>query len=246
MRSSILLAAVLAAAGCAKRDAPYHFRAPLVTSVSAPDLRADRTPRPKPRVEVREYPARPGAESAPAPEPPVRVEIPSEPLESDDGPNLADTLRGMVGEEDEGSTHLDFARDALLASGAGLDRALREVEEGEELVALAQERGAFEESGSPLLGDLVVFDAVVGDEPASLIGVVVSADSEGTVEFVYLGRGVVRRGYVNPIRPSLQRDDAGRAVNTFVRGTDGGDPAGTRYLAGELFAGFIRLDALLR
>jgi hypothetical protein len=84
------------------------------------------------------------------------------------------------------------------------------------------------------------------DRPASLVAVVVSTDSRDVVEFVYLARGVVRRGYLSRAHPADKRDADGRVLNTFIRHSDGGDPADTRYLAGELYGGLVRLDRLLR
>jgi hypothetical protein len=151
----------------------------------------------------------------------------------------------MVGARDGQATDVDLALSALRDVGAALDPALTRVRTGRDLVALARRRGALDAASQPLLGDLVVFDAVVAREPASQVGVVVSTDSNGTIEFVYLARGVVRRGWVNPIHREHSRDDAGRVLNTFLRHSDGRDPRGTRYLSGELFATFIRLDRLL-
>ena len=81
-------------------------------------------------------------------------------------------------------------------------------------------------------------------KPASLLGIVVSTDNQGTAEFVYLSRGVERRGYVNPRHPDTKRDRGGRAMNTHIRHSNGRDPRGTKYLAGQLFAGYLRLDRL--
>ena len=87
-----------------------------------------------------------------------------------------------------------------------------------------------------------MFDAAAGGAPASLVGVVVSRRIDGTIEFVYLAAGIVRRGYVNPLHPGSQRASDGRALNTFVRHED----RGSRSLAGRLLAGVIRLDQMTR
>lgn len=234
--------AVAGALGCAKRTAPYHFRAPLVTSVNAPEIRASS----RQNVAIREIPGerRPGR--APDASPPIRVTVPSKPLASGDGATLADELRSFVGKRLPETSDVELALHGVQQIGADLDRELLGVRSGRALLKLAKQRGAVERTEQPLLGDLVVFDRVAGGRSASLIGVVVSSDSHGTVEFVYLARGIVRRGYVNPIYPRTKRDEAGRALNTFVRHSDGRDPRGTRYLAGRLFYGYIRLDQLLR
>jgi hypothetical protein len=140
---------------------------------------------------------------------------------------------------------------ALAALGARLDPRLRGADDGAGLRELARERGALLPAGEgpsspPELGDLVLFDRVTAGEPASLVAVVVSTDSRHVIEFIYLGRGVVRRGYLSRAHPADKRDSDGRALNTFIRHSDGNDPSGTRHLAGELYAAHIRLDRLLR
>lgn len=168
------------------------------------------------------------------------------------GEELAAVLRGMVGRRDEGSSHIHHVLAGLSELGVTLDPELGGVEDGPALRALAERRGAFTAAapGSPLpslrLGDLLVFDRVVAADPASLVAIVVSVDERGVVELVYLARGVVRRGFVFPPEPSSRRDAAGRILNTFVRHNDGADPRGTAHLAGELIAGAISLDRLLR
>ena len=56
---------------------------------------------------------------------------------------------------------------------------------------------------------------------------IVNLDQGGVVEVLYLGAGVVRR------------DGAGRVVNTALRHDRDQPPKGTRFMAGELFAGVI-------
>lgn len=267
-----LLAAALLVTACGPRSQhPYHFRSPLLGSVSASPL-----PRsPLPRVEreqetgdrqpatgnrqreqsvaiARRVTEAPLAAVTEAPVPRVRRSIPSEALAATGGEELAARLRGLIGRRDDASTHLQLALAALRDLGAVPDPELSRVEDGPALVALAERRGALTTAvpGAPLpalrLGDLVVFDRVVASDPASLVAVVVSVDERGVVELVYLARGVVRRGFVFPPEPSARRDAAGRVLNTFLRHNDGADPRGTRHLAGELIAAVISLDRLLR
>jgi hypothetical protein len=232
--SALALTAWLGA--CQPRVEPYRFRGPLVGSVAAGEL--DRRPGEGHRGGS-------GTSAARAlPEVATGAAIARAAPEAEPG-GLADELRLLVGVRDRDSTHVQFALDVIQHLGVKLDPELREVEAGRELVALARTRDAAE-ARSPLLGDLVVFDAVEGDEPASLVGVVISVDRAGTVELIHLSRGVVRRSYVNPGRPSATRDDQGHALNTFIRPGRAGDARGTRYLAGELFSTFIRLDRLAR
>ncbi len=90
-------------------------------------------------------------------------------------------------------------------------------------------------------GDVVVFDRAVDDAPASLIGLVAATDVRGVSEFFYVAAGVIRRGFIDPKRPTLARDAERRIVNTFLRHKQNQPPAGTRFLTGELFAGAVRL-----
>jgi hypothetical protein len=264
----LLLAAslVLATACGARQQVPYHFRSPLLGSVSAPPLPAafeqPETGRPaagsghrQQRLAVTHAPpSSPAPTLVPeaAPVPRVRRSIPSDALGDVRGEELASRLRALVGRRDDTSSHLQLALAALREIGAALDPEIARLEDGPSLVALAERRGALTPAarGAPLpslrLGDLLVFDRVVAAEPASLVGVVISVDERGVVEFVYLARGVVRRGFAFPSRPAARRDDGGRILNTFIRHNDGADPRGTAHLAGELIAAAIPLDRLMR
>jgi hypothetical protein len=117
--------------------------------------------------------------------------------------------------------------------------------DGPVLVAWAREQGAWDTlPGAPLAaGDLVVLDRAVENTPASLVAVALDTDERGVTELLYLARGVVRVGRVDPARPKLARDKHGRQVNSYVRHTSDHPPAGTRFLTGELLAGRIRLGA---
>lgn len=259
---------LVTAAACGPRNQhPYHFRSPLLGSVSAPPLpqleriqdtgdRLEETGTEKRQQRVAVTPRRameiPPAAVPATPVPRVRRSIPSEVLATVSGEELAARLRGMVGRRDDDATHLQVALAALRDLGAPLDPELSRVEDGPALVALAERRGALTAAtrGAPLpslrLGDLLVFDRVVAADPASLVAVVVSVDQRGVVELIYLARGVVRRGFAFPPEPSARRDVTGRVLNTFVRHSDGADARGTRHLAGDLVAAAISLDRLLR
>jgi hypothetical protein len=264
----VFLAVLALATACgARQEVPYHFRSPLLGSVSAPPLpvalERPETGGGQPATDDRRRPQRLAVSPAPrssqaattaepAPAPRVRRSIPPDALGDVRGEELASRLRAMVGRRDETSSHLQLAVAALREIGAELDPEIARVEDGPALVALAERRGALTLAapGSPLpslrLGDLLVFDRVVAAEPASLVGVVVSVDERGVVEFVYLARGVVRRGFAFPSQPSARRDDGGRILNTFIRHNDGADPRGTASLAGELIAAVVPLDRLMR
>lgn len=130
-----------------------------------------------------------------------------------------------------------------LAVAASLGAETPSVADGPALVA-AHERSAFATPGARLAPrDLLVFDRAAANAPASLVGVVLATDDRGVTSFLYLARGVVRIGHIDPARPHIARDREGRSVNSYIRHTTDYPPAGTRYLAGELLAGSIRLSS---
>ena len=84
-------------------------------------------------------------------------------------------------------------------------------------------------------GDLLVFDDTEG-APADLVAIVLGRDARGVIEFIYIAGTTIRRGFVDPSRPSLRRDSAALVVNTFLRAGNRWPPKGTHYLSGELLA----------
>lgn len=234
LRSALLVAALGASAGgCAVRDAPYRFRAPVLTAVRAPELRASRHQ----RLGIQELRSRRIPSSAEV----VRTEPAPWEAETPAGGVVA-MLRAPVGTEIEDSSNLAFALGLVSDLGSTLAAQVRAAESGQALWDLAEDRDAIG-GAAPLTGDLVVFDDVDEDVPASLVGVVVTT-AEGTIEFVYLARGMVRRGWVTPAHPDVQRDARGAILNTFVRAGRPADDLGAEYLAGRLYRGFLRLDRL--
>jgi hypothetical protein len=142
-------------------------------------------------------------------------------------------LRGLVGRRD--------TRDPIVATLAwaaelGLHT---EATTGAELVAWAEREHRLSQPIDPIAaGDVLVFSRTEG-EAFDRIGIVVTRDR--VVEFVYLAGGVVRRGFLDPVRTRLRRDATGAIVNTSIRHGKRSPPAGTRYLAGELLVGVIKL-----
>ena len=119
-------------------------------------------------------------------------------------------------------------------------------DDGPAFVALAEHSDRFvgwsqsSRTPTPRVGDLLAFDFVDNNRPASLFAVVLSIDDRGVVEMAYAGAGVVRRGFVDVNHPSARRDHDGRVCNTYMRHGKDWPPAGTHYLAGELVRGAIR------
>lgn len=250
-RALTILVVMCTTIGCAQRSSPYRFRSPVLSGVSAAELPPpgdeatpdEAVPEPAPASPPRVAATRsrptvhvPPAD-APAPEQPAVTT-------GDLGSPLADTLRSMVGLREAEATPLSFAITALSTIGADLDEAARDLADGEALVALAEARGATATEGTPLLGDLVVFDGVVDRKPASAVAVVVSVDRAGTVELIYLARGVIRRGYMNLSHPRKKRDANDAVLNTIIRQKDGNGRKGRGDLTADRFRAFIHLDAL--
>lgn len=237
----VLAIGLLPAAGCALRDAPYRFRAPGVSGVQAGDLES----RDDAASPANDGDRRDGMVASAAHLGFAELERPAPrtgPVPAADA--LADTLRGMVGLREPDATEVGFVMAALATLGAALDDDLRAVADGPALVAIAEARNATEVDHQPLLGDLVVFDDVVRKAAASAIGVVVARRDDGTVELVYLSRGVVRRGFMNREHPDQKRDAEDRVLNTIIRQRHGSGRKGHGDLTAQVFATYIRLDAL--
>ena len=110
-----------------------------------------------------------------------------------------------------------------------------------EIVAWAEANDRLHEASEPPeRGDLLVFDKVNTDNEADLIGIVISRDERGVTEFLYLGGGVIRRGFVDASRPAVKRDKSGATVNTFLRTGKRWPNKGSHYLAGEHLAHVVR------
>ena len=92
----------------------------------------------------------------------------------------------------------------------------------------------------PNPGDVLVFDHIVSDQPSDAIALVIGRDTRGVTEFLYAGDGVIRRGFCDPSRATIRRNENGVVVNTFMRHGKLWPPKGTRYLSGELLSHVIR------
>ena len=148
-------------------------------------------------------------------------------------PATPDDARGLIGHRDP-RTALAFALDTAAVFREVMRPTL---DDRDALLAWAEQRGAFATiaSGPLLPGDLLTFI-----DP-TVIAVVLGTDARGVTDLCYLGGGVVRRGYLDPARPTVARDREGHVVNSYLRHGRDDPPPGTRYLAGELASGRIRL-----
>lgn len=176
------------------------------------------------------YASQPAWAQLPAPNKPSSaltgaIALPHEPAE----------LRSLVGTRDK--------RDPFVVLlGWTTTLGLRvEGSDGASLVAWAAAAGKLEpQTATPNAGDLVVFDHVVGENESDMVGLVLARDGRGVTEFLYVGGGVIRRGFYDATRPTIRRDVDGVVVNTFMRHGKQWPPKGTRYLSGELIAHVIR------
>lgn len=115
---------------------------------------------------------------------------------------------------------------------------------------LAEEQGALHHHKLPRPGDLAFFDDTYDrnhngqlDDPLSHVAVVLEVAADGTI---LLGHGGTSRGRttltMNLEQPDLREADDGHVLNDWLRVRRDGDPARTRYLAGELWRAFATLD----
>ena len=100
-------------------------------------------------------------------------------------------------------------------------------------------------SSQPNIGDLVFFhntydknDDGRNNDWYTLVGIVEDFHSNGTIDFLAYHDGAVRSLQINPDRLDDHRTSAGETLNSQLREERDDDPPYTRYLAGELFAGF--------
>ncbi len=101
----------------------------------------------------------------------------------------------------------------------------------------------------PLPGDLVFWNDTYDrnrngaiDDPLTHVGIVEGVSAKGTVTFLHRGARGVKRGRMSLDARGVARSGSGEVLNTRLRVVRRGDPTGTRYLAGELFAAFGRFD----
>ncbi len=257
MRRALALVALgtaLLGAGCGTRARPYRFASPMLATADVPPapLRAP-APAPRPRAELANREAR-------------EIRVVSAPKIREASAALADAVVAQPAAQPEARSALPAphrlaagaaappvrspadlrvlvgARDKREPFAVALEwaRAIGRAPEGTtaaELLAWAESSSRLADAtAEPQPGDLLVYDHVTSDAEADLVAVVIERDARGVTEFLYLGNGVVRRGFVDASRMATRRDREGLVVNTFLRHGRRWPAKGTHYLAGELLA----------
>ncbi len=111
----------------------------------------------------------------------------------------------------------------------------------------AKARGDTHKRKRPDVGDLAFFDNTYDrnkngrrDDPLTHVGVVIAVDDSGTIT---LGHGGTSKGRttltMNLHHPSERTGPEGAVYNDWLRGRRKGDGPNGKYLAGELFRGFV-------
>ena len=256
---SIALALVATLGACATRDRPYRFASPMLGMAQTPPPAFHAPPAPRttepvanrhaapihvstaPRIREASASAAAAIAETPTAQPDARAALPA-PHRSTTPPPLPRTLldlRSLVGVRDK-RTSLLLAIEWVHALGLPLEGFAGTT--GEDLVAWAEASHRLaDDADEPRPGDLLVFDAVTSDDAADLIAIVIARDDRGVTEMLYLGGGVIRRGFVDASRPTKRRDGTQRVVNTYLRHGKRWPAKGSHYLAGELLAHVIHL-----
>ncbi len=262
MRSAALCLALVAGAACTTRTQPYRFGSPMLGRADVP-LAA--LPKPRPDQPTRDQPspaplvhrtaeqirvvsaprvreasaeaanaivALPNAQRAAWLALPAPHRTPDEAL----GPVIREPadLRRWVGRRDSRDPFVAAMAWARQLGGGGIAIEASSAAAAVEMAKRSQRAGSATAVALP--GDVLVFDRVISDDRADFAAIVTAHDPRGVTEFVYLGGGVIRRGFVDATRPTMRRDADGRIVNTYLRTGKRLPPRGTRYLAGELLA----------
>ena len=248
MLRSLILAGLLAA--CGTRPS-YRFASPMLGTASLPPRAtkpvvdeparepiANRTAHAAPiRVaaapHVREASAAAATAVTELPAAQARRELPAPNRDPQPTPviRVPTDLRRLVG-------HRDPREPNAAALGWAYD--LGKQLDGEPVAWAEANNRLYDAAEPPQPGDLLVFDRVNSDNPADMIGIVIDRDQRGVAEFLYLGGGVIRRGFVDASRPAMKRDKSGAVVNTFLRTGKRWPLKGSHYLAGEHLAHVIR------
>jgi hypothetical protein len=249
------------ATACVARDRPYRFASPMLgmaqtppptfrtppASPDTPPVVANRHADPirvttAPRIREASAASAAAIAELPTAQADARATLPAPHRTTTPAPipRTPLDLRALTGIRDK-RTSLLLAIE--WAHGLGLSLEGFAGTTGEDLLAWAEasHRLADATRTVPRPGDLLVFDAAQSDEAADLVAIVIARDDRGVTEMLYLGGGVIRRGYVDASRPKKKRDAQLRIVNSFIRHGKRWPAKGSHYLAGELLAHVIHL-----
>jgi hypothetical protein len=235
--------ALVLVAGCATRATPYRFESPLIGGVTAaidtPRATVDDEDEPPWEKPAKKQPVITREDIDPMPrEEPVVPQVAGLPAphRTEAAPAEIDPakLRALVGVRvtDESNQFAVAVAAAIAGKPAPTVSA-----DGETLLAWMTQNASQVTDLRP--GDVVYFDRAIAGRDASLWAVVL--ENRTVVEILFVGGGIVRRGFVDPTQPRTARDRSGRIHNTFLRFGKDWPPKGTRYLSGELLGGGFRL-----
>jgi hypothetical protein len=137
-----------------------------------------------------------------------------------------------------------FAAAVYTRAGAPIEGGARHLYE------TLSERGWVHHRKHPELGDLVFFDDTYDanrdgkvNDPLTHVAVVVDLATDGTITMAHGGTGVGRTTtWMNLEHPSERKGPNDERWNNYLRRAKDSDPKGTKYLTGELWAGFATLQ----
>ncbi|MFT5458221.1 MAG: surface antigen [Myxococcota bacterium] len=115
----------------------------------------------------------------------------------------------------------------------------------------AKQAGAIHHRKRPSPGDIAFFDNTYDrnrnrrfDDPLSHVAVVLEVQPNGTILLAHAGTGKGRTTLtMNLTEPGTHVEEDGTLLNDWLRRRRDDDPAGGKYLAGELWRGFATPDA---
>lgn len=109
----------------------------------------------------------------------------------------------------------------------------------------ARQEGLYHRRKRPHVGDVAFFENTYDkngngrlDDGLTHVAVVVAVDEDDTVRMVHRGSRGIAELTMNLRSPRDRTDAGGKVLNSYLRAKRAGDPARTRYLAGELWVGF--------
>lgn len=262
MRRAVCPALVLALAGCATVAPPRVSQTGQAPRPPGPAREGNARSEPPPPQAARDRETRgePGARKTEG-EPPRRSRSDDELAAFEFQARLAVRARSYLGRR--GPFHAKgqrfsndcsgFVEAVYAAEGLLLRDLVRRVAPGErggaagEWQAVRASGRTFDLREWPAPGDLVFWDNTYdrnrngrADDRLSHVGIVEYVEN-GTVFFIHRGSRGVARGVMTPARPDEASDADGRKLNSSLRSL--AHPArGAPVLAGELFAGYGRID----